>query len=408
MARNYLLQFIVVILGLLIFQQVFASTTDNVSGWAWSSNIGWISFNCTNRSCTNSNYGVNINPDNGVLSGYAWSSNLGWISFNSSELTGCPQGECIAKVDLNSCSANSCPLVGWARACSVFSSGCSGSLNSNRGDWDGWLKLKGNLYGGILDFQASPKEFQNYFWGGNQTDSGWQGKAIIGWVSLNCQDRGICSTSNYKVVTTAPLNRKPNIIGCGVAGGDYCCAASPPIFVNWIFEDPDGDSQGAYQVQIYQGSTLIHDSGKTNSSSTSYSPPGLGFNKTYTWKVKVWDNRGKESDWYNCPTPIVTFSKAPCADFQYSPSKPALEQVVKFENRSTQGERPIISYFWTFENGDPSTSPDQNPEVVFNNFGANNRNRIVLEISDGVYTCSRTKDISFRLPLPKWKEIKPF
>jgi len=27
-----------------------AAANNNVTGWAWSSNVGWISFNCTNDS----------------------------------------------------------------------------------------------------------------------------------------------------------------------------------------------------------------------------------------------------------------------------------------------------------------------------------------------------------------------
>src|SRR5512133_3036518 len=69
-----------------------AGAGDALSGYAWSENIGWISFNCTNNnSCgTSGNYGVNVSTTN--LSGYAWSENIGWITFNSAELSGCPSG----------------------------------------------------------------------------------------------------------------------------------------------------------------------------------------------------------------------------------------------------------------------------------------------------------------------------
>jgi peptidoglycan/LPS O-acetylase OafA/YrhL len=32
----------------LVFGMASAGTGDNVSGWSWSENIGWISFNCYN------------------------------------------------------------------------------------------------------------------------------------------------------------------------------------------------------------------------------------------------------------------------------------------------------------------------------------------------------------------------
>src|SRR4030065_362935 len=58
-----------------------AGSDDNIAGYAWSENIGWISFNCINQgTCATSNYGVTINSG-GDFSGYAWSENVGWINF---------------------------------------------------------------------------------------------------------------------------------------------------------------------------------------------------------------------------------------------------------------------------------------------------------------------------------------
>ncbi len=76
--------------------QVKAGSLDNLSGWAWSDNIGWISFNSTTDGSL-VNYGVAINETNkttngtGDFSGYAWSDNIGWISFNRVD-TGNPPG----------------------------------------------------------------------------------------------------------------------------------------------------------------------------------------------------------------------------------------------------------------------------------------------------------------------------
>ena len=69
--------------------KVFAKDADgNLSGWAWSENFGWISFNCSTGGsdggniCASSNYKVTVNQTTGEFDGYAWSQNLGWISFN--------------------------------------------------------------------------------------------------------------------------------------------------------------------------------------------------------------------------------------------------------------------------------------------------------------------------------------
>ena len=67
-------------------KQAKAGVSQNISGWAWGDNFGWISFNCTDTdTCGSVNYGVNT-AINGDMSGYAWSDNIGWISFNSSDL----------------------------------------------------------------------------------------------------------------------------------------------------------------------------------------------------------------------------------------------------------------------------------------------------------------------------------
>jgi hypothetical protein len=77
--------------------------------------------------------------------------------------------------------------------------------------------------------------------------------------------------------------------------------AFTPTF-SWTFSDLDtGDSQSAYQVQVSTdvdgGGTVLWDTGKTNSSSSSVSYPGtpaLSRSVTYHWRVKTWDSRDLE------------------------------------------------------------------------------------------------------------------
>ena len=54
-------------------------------GWAWSSNIGWVSLSCYNQgTCTPAlggiDYWVSITSQN-TVKGWAWSSNMGWLCF---------------------------------------------------------------------------------------------------------------------------------------------------------------------------------------------------------------------------------------------------------------------------------------------------------------------------------------
>ena len=153
-----------------------AGSSENISGWAWSDNIGWISFNCTDTSsCASVDYGVNV-AVNGDLSGYAWSDNIGWISFNSSDLSGCPSGACKAKLSGNN-------LQGWARALSY-------------GDgWDGWVSLSGGSYGAVLD--GNEVNFEGFVWDASDIDGGQIG---IGWIEFDPSFGGVIVSGNTPVV----------------------------------------------------------------------------------------------------------------------------------------------------------------------------------------------------------------
>ena len=184
-----------------------ADANKHLVGYAWSSNIGWISFSGTG-------YGVTYDSDPtsltyGQLSGYAWSSNIGWISFGCGQIDGItgktlcsdsvttgvpnyPSGNGVTRTGPKIIDGK---LIGFVRACSVFApfdtgtkdqngnelyqDVCSGSLRGGTspdtsfalGGWDGWISLSGqtseatpNDYGII--YTDSTREFDGYAWGG--------------------------------------------------------------------------------------------------------------------------------------------------------------------------------------------------------------------------------------------------
>ena len=163
-----------ILFGMSIFfpQETKATKADTLSGWAWSSNIGWISFNCANQgSCATSPYGVTTVGKGTVkkLSGFAWSSNIGWITFNEAQLSGRPA----VTIDTQSGEAQ-----GWARAYTCASPGCQGAPNG----WDGWIHFAGphysspNLSGnGGVTVDTSACKFVGYAWGGGNDANfpGW-------------------------------------------------------------------------------------------------------------------------------------------------------------------------------------------------------------------------------------------
>jgi len=147
-----------------------ASADDNVSGWAWSSNIGWISFNCTNDTppCDSSNYGVDVDRLTGDFSGYAWSSNIGWIDFGPSPVPRPFPAEPYHGFRLGADGT----VTGWARALSADDNG-----------WDGWIKSDGTATGWSDSVRLNPAgdAFEGYAWGGE----------VIGWIEFNPSFGGV-------------------------------------------------------------------------------------------------------------------------------------------------------------------------------------------------------------------------
>ncbi len=153
-----------------------AGTENNMAGWAWSDDAGWISFNCTNTStCGAVDYGVTDNND-GTLTGYAWSDSVGWIQFGG--LSGFPSGSGTSAENAQMSGTN---LIGWAKAVSADGNG-----------WDGWISLSGTNYGVTL----SGSFFDGYAW-----DSG-----LLGWVSFNAAGtNGVQLSSSVGLDAQSPL-----------------------------------------------------------------------------------------------------------------------------------------------------------------------------------------------------------
>ena len=89
------------------------SDLKELKGYAWSSNIGWISMNCSNdNSCDKSDYKVILDEDTGNLTGYAWSSNVGWLQFGG--LSDFPEGNGTQSINAR-INPDTNEMEGWAR-----------------------------------------------------------------------------------------------------------------------------------------------------------------------------------------------------------------------------------------------------------------------------------------------------
>jgi len=390
-----------------------AGSADNVTGYAWSSNIGWISFNCTNDdSCGTVDYGVNINPASGNFSGYAWSSNIGWISFVESNPpdsyifnSNCPD-VCDATNNCTACyNSGDGNVYGWAKILSL--------------EDDGWLKMNGSWSDGVSIDQATG-DFSGWAWNGNDTGAG------IGWVSFNCSNDDSCAASDYKV--HGDINTPPTATALPAPNWSYdqaCSYYARQAFLRWEFSDPDPDSsQSAYQVIFDDDSDPtdpIIDSGKTLGSANQYSvgPDQLSYDTPYYWWVRVWDNYDVASDLvqYNSVTDTdnddgnnLTFTtykhEFPDVDFSWSPQNPSQGEDVQFtDNSIVYGGATISSWQWTVP--EDATIDDATISAPTITFGSSGSQTVTLKVtdSDGYY-CSETKQININVALPEWKEVK--
>jgi hypothetical protein len=130
-----------------------AGSAGDLSGWAWSDNIGWISFSCEDlKTCGKVLYGMKVS-DGGNLSGYAWSENIGWVSVESG--TKLQNGV----------------MFGWLRA-----------LSGDGRGWDGRISLNGSNYG----VTESNGILSGFAWGSD----------VVGWVDFSL----VRTSSSYTCV----------------------------------------------------------------------------------------------------------------------------------------------------------------------------------------------------------------
>jgi hypothetical protein len=369
--------------------------------------------------------GVTYNPATGDFSGYAWSDNIGWVSFNRAD-TGNPPAAPnnsgsgpIAKYDLSTGN-----ITGWMRVLSVCDSvPCATSgAGSNSGGWDGWIRFcdstmaNCNASNQIAHLNPATGSLSGWAW----SDS------VVGWLMLGSNS-----------------NNPPTATNLNYAEPDYCTL--PPIGTfSWTFSDPDaGDKQSAYEVQVDNNSDFSSpevDSCPTPGTgscspghgSNTFSPASaIPYNSAYYWRVKVWDSNGADSGWiqYNNPADpdgdgnAKTFTVPKHAypsvtDISWTPANPSAGESVTFSAMTvcyaTGGGTvvcPTAGYHWTFSGGNPGVV-DGNvaPQVTFPTSGSVNASLKIVDADGYGASCSApqlTKGFTVQLPLPGWKEVPP-
>lgn len=188
---------------------VFAGTNNNITGWGQSANIGWIKLNnCDSAgTCDTGDYGLNTvvpatKTGTSTITGYAWSSNIGWINFADAT---CPTSGCAAGAKVDWTAGK---IIGWARACSVYATGCGGALldDAYRGTWDGYIALNPKDAGGAamggLALDKTTGAISGYGWGSD----------VVGWTEFQ---------GNIKIVAMCPDGVTP----IPAAPGSCSCAS---------------------------------------------------------------------------------------------------------------------------------------------------------------------------------------
>jgi len=413
------ISFLTIIALFFVFSVVFivteikAGSEHNVYSWAWSNNIGWISFNSTNcdpdgdglsdgiTDCPSvgtpiANYGVNIAQPSGEFSGYTWSSGIGWITFNRAN-TGPPPaapdyGTHLAQVDLTNCPDNKCPVSGWARVYSAIGD----STNWPNG---GWIKLRGPTYEVSIDMSKNPAEFEGWAWE-------WD---VIGWLSFNCKNRGSCETVDYKVLVS--LGPDDSLV-CD-ADGPYSGVEGQPITL-----DGSGSSDLDGTIESYSWTCT----GGTLTNPDTVQPTFTGsVGSSYTCTLTVTNDGGASA---SCDATVTIIDLPLAVVLSADPyfGLVPLEDVDLEASVLTPGTELIDYYFWCdcgyggtdpVQCGTPALQVDGHPENFYN----------AVDICDyetkGIFTtkvivqrdgkwAQAQATVSTILSLPDWIEIIPF
>lgn len=155
-------------------------TFTKLYGAAWSSNIGWISFNSCEVDLSEGaedcppgvSYSVQVNNGTGLMTGAAWSPNVGWLQFGG--LSVFPEGggteAANAKIVLSQ-GASFGKVEGWAR----FLAG----IDDPADGWDGWVSMSGTNYpspqsngNGGVTYNSELGKLLGVAWGG----------PVVGWI----------------------------------------------------------------------------------------------------------------------------------------------------------------------------------------------------------------------------------
>jgi len=391
----------------------------NVLGWMWGATtddslgtgieldkgtgLGWISG--TNQNVPDAlNYGLTIPQADGDITGQAWSSNVGWIDFQPG---GTPPDAIPAGVRR---AGNN--LVGWARVKSIAD---AIGPPDNAGGWDGWIKFH----------HGQPKEvtinaFQqpippNVPAGYTHYLSGYAWSENMGWIYFGGTDAAIYTPG------TAPQNDNPPfiVINFGPQLTASCSGFPNPaqlsgtplsVNVNWTGQASGGSGNYTFTWDFTNGPPPTHgnpSSGTGSSITTNYTPPP----GTRTANLTV--NDGINSITTSCFVDVQNPGNNPtvsCSGAANSSS--GTQTTVTWTAVSNNAGNP--SFSWTFPAPippDPPIPPQSGTTAFANYASVGTKSATVVMTANnvpppGINAVCQINITNNKEPL--WKEIIPF
>jgi len=73
-----------------------------------------------------------------------------------------------------------------------------------------------------------------------------------------------------------------------------------PRFTWQLISDKENTMQQGFELQVFQGKKMVWGSGRVSSDQSAlveYGGPKLSSHTSYQWRVRVWDNHGRVSEW---------------------------------------------------------------------------------------------------------------
>ena len=269
---------LVILIGIsAISFNVEAGSNDNVRDWLWAgsdTNFGWISTNNITGG-GNVNYGLNIPANDGNVTGYAWSENLGWINFE-------PEGPYPAAPNYSVKRVGN-KLEGWARIVSIQTASSIG----NSGGWLGWIKMSGTVQvGGYYGVTITPSsgQLKGYAWSDE-----------LGWIDFSRAQTNptvthhlnicnICSSGNPLPALTMNINDTRNLRACLADSASSCSGTDVTASASWNDTNSPQDA-----VSIPSKGTVQANKAGSENVNVSYNDNGNSLSNSLL--VNVSDNR---------------------------------------------------------------------------------------------------------------------